>query len=111
MSHMPRSRNNAFVMMVSRINSYSCAFCHVVSSINEEIGGPPCTVPRLAASLASMEVPVVLVTLDYAEHGPQHSPNNASLCSKSHECTYTAAPGWSPSLRREIVAIAIKARG
>jgi len=38
--------------------------CHVVSSINEEIGGPAVTVPRLAASLASMEVMSSLVTLD-----------------------------------------------
>lgn len=62
--------------------------CHVVPSINIEVGGPAVSVPGMVNALNRKGLPAHLVTLDYRRHGPQaaidppmlHSRTAGPLC-------------------------------
>lgn len=45
--------------------------CNVITSVNQDIGGPAVSVPKLAEMLAQEGVGSHLLTLDYSHRGPQ----------------------------------------
>lgn len=53
--------------------------CHVVTSINENIGGPALSVTSLAKAVAQKQMLTHLLTLDYQQHGNQIAAENVSL--------------------------------
>jgi glycosyltransferase involved in cell wall biosynthesis len=53
--------------------------CQVVSSINENVGGPAYSVANLAQALSQQNIYSHLLTLDYQEHGKQTSIANVTL--------------------------------
>lgn len=65
--------------------------CNVVTSVNQDIGGPAVSVPSIAEMIAKGDVKSHLLTLDYAHRGKQveitrevalHSYPTSLLCSK-----------------------------
>lgn len=79
---------------------------HVVASVNQNIGGPALTVPRLAASLADQGIRCVLATLDYPQHGPQVLPGNIPVLSLPAGPLARRLRGWSPRFRGEVLSAA-----
>ncbi len=55
--------------------------CHVVASINEDVGGPSIVVANLAESVANQVISSHLFTLDYQEVGSQIPTRNVKLYS------------------------------
>ena len=80
--------------------------CHVVASINRNIGGPAISVPRLATSLAARGIESRLATLDYPEHGPQTQVPGATLTSLPTTALNRLGRGWSPAFHHALTAIA-----
>lgn len=80
--------------------------CHVVASINRNIGGPAISVPRLASALAARGVESRLATLDYPEHGPQTQVPGATLTSLSTTPLNRLGRGWSPAFHHALGALA-----
>ena len=80
--------------------------CHVVASINREVGGPAVSVPRLAGALAARGVDTRLATLDYPEHGPQTPVSGVAVTSLPTTGLNRLARGWSPAFRRALLGIA-----
>jgi glycosyltransferase involved in cell wall biosynthesis len=80
--------------------------CHVVASINRDIGGPAISVPRLASALAARGVESHLATLDYPEHGPQTQVPGATLTSLPTTTLNRLGRGWSPAFHHALTALA-----
>lgn len=80
--------------------------CHVVASVNRNIGGPAVSVPRLATALAARGVVTRLATLDYPEHGPQTPAPGAALSSLPAGLLTRPLRGWSPAFHRHLRSLA-----
>ena len=80
--------------------------CHVVASINRNIGGPAISVPRLASALAARGVESRLATLDYPEHGPQTQVPGATLTSLPTAALNRLGRGWSPAFHHALTELA-----
>lgn len=80
--------------------------CHVVASINRNIGGPAVTVPRLAAALAARGMEIRLATLDYPEHGPQTTAPGVTLTSLPTTARNRLGRGWSPAFHHALTTLA-----
>lgn len=80
--------------------------CHVVASVNRNIGGPAVSVPRLTAALAARGSDLQLATLDYQEHGPQTPASGVKVTSLAAGPITRALRGWSPELRRHMQGVA-----
>lgn len=76
--------------------------CHIVASVNRNIGGPAVSVPRLTSALATRGMDVQLATLDYMEHGPQTPAPGVAVTSLPAGPLTRALRGWSPGLRRHL---------
>ncbi len=80
--------------------------CHVVASINEEVGGPAYSVTHLTQALSEQHIFPHLFTLDYQKVGEQISTNGVKLHS------YTATPvarylrGFQPSAYQKLKQLA-----
>ncbi len=80
--------------------------CHVVASVNRNIGGPAVSVPRLASALAARGVESRLATLDYPEHGPQTPVPGAALTSLPTTSLNRLGRGWSPAFHHALAELA-----
>lgn len=80
--------------------------CHVVASVNRNIGGPAISVPRLASALAARGVESRLATLDYPEHGPQTPVPGAALTSLPTTALNRLGRGWSPAFHHALTTLA-----
>lgn len=80
--------------------------CHVVASINRNVGGLASSVPSLASALAARGVENSLVTLDYPEHGAQCSTVGVTLTSVPTAPLNRWLRGWSPPFRRALASVA-----
>ncbi len=76
--------------------------CQVVASINRDTGGPAVTVPSLAQSLANQGVASTLVTLDYADLGPQADCSGVELVTLPTGWLTRRARGWNRSLQSRL---------
>jgi len=80
--------------------------CHVVASVNRNIGGPAVSVPRLTSALAARGLAMHLATLDYEEHGPQTPAPGVQVSSLPAGPVTRALRGWSPELQRHLQGVA-----
>lgn len=80
--------------------------CHVVASINEEVGGPAYSVTHLAQALSEQHIFPHLFTLDYQKVGEQLSTNGVKL--HSYTATFVARylRGFQPSAYRNLKQLA-----
>ncbi|MCB0333171.1 MAG: glycosyltransferase [Bdellovibrionales bacterium] len=74
--------------------------CHIVASINENIGGPAYSVSKLVDHLSQHSQDVTLASLDYEEHGKPLSIGNASHLHPPVSKLGRYFRGWSPELYR-----------
>lgn len=85
------------------------AVLHVVSSINQNTGGPAASVTGLAAALASGGVRTSIVTLEYVEHGhPMETPEAVNVSVVTPSALGKRLRGWSPALGAAISDTASK---
>lgn len=84
----------------------SVQVCHVIPSINRDIGGPAITVPQLASELARQSVESILASLDYAELGPQPRAPEVSRLTVPAGALSRRLRGWNRTFRKELIALA-----
>ncbi len=72
--------------------------CHIVASINENIGGPAYSVSKLVDHLSQQGHEVTLASLDYSEHGLPLPIGNAKHIHPRVSRIGNLLRGWSPEL-------------
>lgn len=80
--------------------------CHVVASINENVGGPAYSVTNLAQALAKEQIYSHLFTLDYQNNGKQVPTANVKLHSYPATQLATYLRGFQPSASYALQQIA-----
>lgn len=77
---------------------------HVIASINQQIGGPAVTVPRLASALSATGVGCVVASLDDKRFGPVLQPPGVTLFNPPADGMARRLRGYSPAFRRALMA-------
>jgi glycosyltransferase involved in cell wall biosynthesis len=80
--------------------------CHVVASINENIGGPALSVTSIAQALSHQGIISHLFTLDYQQHGHQVTAEGITLHSYSATLISRYLRGLHPTASRALWQLA-----
>lgn len=80
--------------------------CHVIASINEQVGGPALSVTSLAEATTRCNIQSHLLTLDYPRVGAQIKPQNVELHSYPAPLTTRWLRGFQPTARQGLHRLA-----
>jgi len=86
----------SFCLPISNTTISQLRVCHVVASINENIGGPALSVTSLATALAQKQTLAHLLTLNYRQHGNQIAVKDVKLHSYSATILTRYLRGFQP---------------
>lgn len=86
--------------------AYLPQVCHVVASVNQNVGGPALSVTSLAEALTDHQIRSHLWTLNYANLGKQLQPLNVNL--HSYPATFLSQNfrGWQRTARQGLYQLA-----